>query len=280
MSFDFTTLEPQIHQILSAPGTDLTTISAKRVRRQLLESNPSLTAEFLKENKEDVDAVIASVFEKVSAAEGANGNADDEDSVPEPRAPSRKRKQEGEDVLDDVDDEEDDEETPPPKKAKKARKNGQELTDAELARKLSSEINSRSLRAAGKSRGSSNGSAKRGSRAKKSAALVDSDDSDDADGGNKKKHRKKASGGGGAKGGFAKEFALSEPLAAVLQVDKLSRPQVVKQLWVYIKGNELQNPSNKREIMCDSRLKAVFGVEKIDMFKMNKVLGEHLHEEE
>jgi upstream activation factor subunit UAF30 len=53
----------------------------------------------------------------------------------------------------------------------------------------------------------------------------------------------------------------------------------VKQLWVYIKGNELQNPVNKREIVCDEKLRAVFGSEKIDMFKMNKVLGDHLHEE-
>lgn len=69
-------------------------------------------------------------------------------------------------------------------------------------------------------------------------------------------------------------FKLSEPLAALLEVDKLSRPQVVKQLWVYIKGNDLQNPSNKREIMCDGRFRAVFGVDKIDMFKMNQVLGQ------
>jgi upstream activation factor subunit UAF30 len=66
----------------------------------------------------------------------------------------------------------------------------------------------------------------------------------------------------------------SEPLSAVLQVDKLARPQVVKLLWVYIKDRELQNPGNRREILCDPGLKAVFGVEKIDMFKMNKVLGQ------
>ena len=69
-------------------------------------------------------------------------------------------------------------------------------------------------------------------------------------------------------------FNISDPLAAVLQFDKLSRPQVVKQLWVYIKGNELQNPGNRREILCDAGLRAVFGVDKIDMFKMNKVLGQ------
>lgn len=54
MAFDFDVLEPQIQRILSAPGTDLTTISAKRVRRQLLDLDPSLMVEFLKENRECV----------------------------------------------------------------------------------------------------------------------------------------------------------------------------------------------------------------------------------
>lgn len=66
----------------------------------------------------------------------------------------------------------------------------------------------------------------------------------------------------------------SAPLSALLEVDKLSRPQVVKRLWDYIKGNELQNPSNRREIMCDERFKAVFNVDKLNMFKMNQVLGQ------
>lgn len=51
---------------------------------------------------------------------------------------------------------------------------------------------------------------------------------------------------------------------------------VVKQLWQYIKGNNLQNPDNKREIICDPKLKAVFNTDKIDMFRMNKVLGEYV----
>ncbi|KAF9485968.1 SWIB-domain-containing protein [Pholiota conissans] len=279
MAFDFATLEPRIHEILSAPGTDLTTISAKRVRRQLLELEPSLTPEFMKDNREDVDLVIASVFEKVSGEQGADAstNGGSETTAEEKPMPSRKRKQEDDDSQSAYQD--DDvgtvENSPPPKKTKKA-KNGRELTDAELARKLDSEINSRSTRTGNKARGGANG-AKKGARSKKSAAIVDSDG--DSDSGPKKKTRKAAS-GTGAKGGFAKEFTLSEPLAALLQVDKLSRPQVVKQLWVYIKANELQNPGNKREILCDTNLRAVFNVDKIDMFKMNKVLGQHLHENE
>lgn len=68
----------------------------------------------------------------------------------------------------------------------------------------------------------------------------------------------------------------SEPLAALLQVRKLSRPQVVKQLWVHIKGNQLQKPNDKRKIVCDEPMRAIFNTDEIDMFKMNKVLGQYV----
>lgn len=51
---------------------------------------------------------------------------------------------------------------------------------------------------------------------------------------------------------------LSAALAGVLGVGMLSRPQVVKQLWVYIKANNLQDPNNKSMIVPDHRLGAVF----------------------
>ncbi|KAF5380549.1 hypothetical protein D9615_004708 [Tricholomella constricta] len=283
MTFDFTTLESPVYEILSAPGIDLTTISAKSVRRQLLKDVPSLTPDFLRENRDAINLVINRVFESVNAAQGGEGSNDvEETQVPE-ASESRKRKKKV-DAEGDSEAEvkyEEEKAAPPSKKAKKLSKN--ELSDAELARQLSDELNGRSRRTSSKSRGNLNGSAKKGAKAKKSAAIVDSDfDSGDEDGERKRaKPKKKSIGGGGsAKGGFAKEYSLSEPLAALLKVDKLSRPQVVKQLWVYIKDNELQNPGNKREIICDGLFRAVFGVDKIDMFKMNKVLGQHLHESE
>ena len=36
---------------------------------------------------------------------------------------------------------------------------------------------------------------------------------------------------------------------------------------IYIKANELKNPSNKREIVCDDALRRVFNTDKIDMCK-------------
>jgi len=272
MTFDFSSLEPEIRQILSAPGTDLSTISAKRVRRQLLTLDPSLTPEFLKEHKDAVDEVIARVFGEVSNVEQEEETAETPEPSHAATKPSKSPKR-GSNNAGNADDDEPEDYPRPAKKSKKSSKS-QELTDAELARRLSSEINGRNTRTGGKP-------PKKTSRVKKSAAVADSDASDDGS----EKHVRKA------KGGFAKEYVLrsvlfeilrpprtdacfSGALSTVLQVDKLSRPQVVKQLWVYIKDNELQNPSNKREIMCDPKLKAVFGVEKIDMFRMNRVLGE------
>ena len=66
----------------------------------------------------------------------------------------------------------------------------------------------------------------------------------------------------------------SEPLVALLGVERLSRPQTVKQLWDYIKGNDLQDPNNKKIIVGDEKFRAVFGQARLDMFQMNKLLGE------
>lgn len=192
----------------------MTTISAKRVRRALLELDSTLTPEFLKENKEDVDKIIGVVFEEIQ--EQATGGCEEvrEESENAVRD-SRKRKQEEEPPTEEWrQKQEEKDDSPPTKKAKKAVKNGNELSgDAELARQLSSQINARSTRGAGKSR-ALNGTPKKGARQKKkSAAMVYSDDESDEEGSQKtKKPRKKPAGekkeGGTAKGGFAKEYAL------------------------------------------------------------------------
>ena len=49
---------------------------------------------------------------------------------------------------------------------------------------------------------------------------------------------------------------------------------MVKKLWEHIKGNNMQNPENKREIICDDSFRSIFKCDRIDMFKMNKELGQ------
>lgn len=52
--------------------------------------------------------------------------------------------------------------------------------------------------------------------------------------------------------------------------------QIVKQLWAYIRKNNLQDPNNKRKIICNEELRLVFETDCTDMFKMNKLLAKHI----
>ncbi len=36
----------------------------------------------------------------------------------------------------------------------------------------------------------------------------------------------------------------------------------------------MQNPENKKEIICDDSFRSIFKCDRIDMFKMNKELGQ------
>jgi upstream activation factor subunit UAF30 len=77
--------------------------------------------------------------------------------------------------------------------------------------------------------------------------------------------------------GFLKPLQPSQELAAVVGSTPLPRPEVVSKVWEYIKRHKLQNPQNRREIMADEKLQAVFGGRnKISMFEMNKYLAQHL----
>jgi chromatin remodeling complex protein RSC6 len=68
----------------------------------------------------------------------------------------------------------------------------------------------------------------------------------------------------------------SKELAAVVGAEPLPRGEVVSRVWAYIKQHELQNPENRREILADAKLAAVFGTKKVTMFEMNKHLARHL----
>ena len=74
-----------------------------------------------------------------------------------------------------------------------------------------------------------------------------------------------------------KPMALSEPLAAMLGETQLSRPQTVKQIWAYVKARDMQDPNDKRQIVCDEKMRAVFKADKVHMFTMNKLLASHLY---
>lgn len=194
-------LEPAIRKILTAPGVDLNSISAKVVRKRLQGVDPSLTSEWMEENKKTINAVIREIFLSVNEAASASSSGDtngvheegDVDGVAE-----------GEEEL---------ESSPKLPAKKRQKKSGQEKSDAEYARQLSNELNSRarsSRNTVGKPK--TNTSRKGGAGKRRKPLTADTVNSDeggsDADSTLGKKRKSRGGGGGGAKGGFSKEYNL------------------------------------------------------------------------
>jgi len=93
---------------------------------------------------------------------------------------------------------------------------------------------------------------------------------------------------------FMKPLNVSAELAAVIGNGPMPRSEVVKKLWMYIKGDEyedengkkgsdlrkgpsLQDSKNRRNINADENLKKVFdGKATVNMFEMNKLVSKHL----
>ncbi len=69
---------------------------------------------------------------------------------------------------------------------------------------------------------------------------------------------------------------LSPELEAVIGKGPLSRGEVVKKMWDYIKKHNLQNPANKRNIFADDKLMPIFGKKEVTMFEMTKLVSGHL----
>lgn len=80
----------------------------------------------------------------------------------------------------------------------------------------------------------------------------------------------------GGPGGLNRVCGVSPELQAVVGEPTLPRTEIVRQLWAYIKKNNLQDPGNKRKIICDDALRLVFETDCTDMFKMNQLLAKHI----
>jgi upstream activation factor subunit UAF30 len=197
-------LEPRIHAILSAPGTDLSTISAKRVRRLLLEQE-NVPQELIKDNKEGIDKLISNIFARVSEEKGFQRDEEEGDaeggrtaSAEPPAAPKKRRRT----SIVDHDD----------RSSAKAAKPST-AGDEALARKLSEQINVRERssrsgssgaspmrgsrgRGRGKARGRGRGNKVNGAR---SADMIDDSGNEGSEGDESKKKKG---------GGLSKEYTL------------------------------------------------------------------------
>ena len=72
---------------------------------------------------------------------------------------------------------------------------------------------------------------------------------------------------------------LSPAMQAIVGLEPLSRQGVTAALWDYIRSKELQNPNDRREIICDDKFSAVMdGQKSVTMFSLNKFISPHLIE--
>lgn len=79
------------------------------------------------------------------------------------------------------------------------------------------------------------------------------------------------------KSGLAQtSYELSEELAAIVGGKKMTRPQVVKKIWVYIKAKKLQDAKNRRMINPDEKLGQVIGKKPVDMLKLAGHINKHI----
>ena len=84
-----------------------------------------------------------------------------------------------------------------------------------------------------------------------------------------------------APSGFAKPSLISDELSNFLGKNsgvEMARTEVTKYITQYIKENGLQNPSNKRHILPDTKLKALLNVKESDevtYFNLQKYMKHH-----
>lgn len=71
-------------------------------------------------------------------------------------------------------------------------------------------------------------------------------------------------------------YSLSPELQAIVGTGKMTRPQVVKKLWVYIKAKKCQDTKNRRMIVPDKKLAEVIGSRPVDMLKLAGCLSKHI----
>merc|ERR1712045_596690 len=76
--------------------------------------------------------------------------------------------------------------------------------------------------------------------------------------------------------GLTKPMKLSAELADIVGKKEASRAECIKQLWAYLKKNNLQDPENKQFFIPDKKMAKIFGNDKIRAFGMAKFLSAHL----
>ncbi|KAK6906515.1 hypothetical protein I204_00679 [Kwoniella mangroviensis CBS 8886] len=247
-------LIPKIRAILE--GSDLSTVSAKAVRKRLVSGGEDEVT--IKASRGAIDEEISTIYDQLtSAATPSPPSSPDEPLRPkaEPGSSQPQSLHVKREVKPAINEEVDPE------------------TDEQMARRLQLEYNDQASSSRPRRANATAPAKKKKKATKKRLSRADADSGDEDGGEGKKKKRKTEP---NPNNPFNKEMILSDALADLVSAPRLSRPQVVKQIWAYVKENGFQDQSDKRYILCDEKLKKVFHTDRLHMFTMNKILVDHL----
>lgn len=69
----------------------------------------------------------------------------------------------------------------------------------------------------------------------------------------------------------------SSELSMIVGTSPLTRAEVTRRVWSYIREHNLQDPVNKRMINADDNLRVIFGGrDQVSMFEMTAMVSKHL----
>ncbi|WOH04790.1 hypothetical protein DCAR_0624202 [Daucus carota subsp. sativus] len=76
--------------------------------------------------------------------------------------------------------------------------------------------------------------------------------------------------------GIMKPRPVTPEMQAIVGVPEIPRTQALKRIWAYIKENNLQDPENKKIIICDEKLKKIFkGNERVGFLEVAGLISPH-----
>ncbi|XP_013413350.1 upstream activation factor subunit spp27 [Lingula anatina] len=247
-------LRRSIGEILK--GADLSSLSSKKVRKQLEEKyEVDLT-----ERKKEIDEIVMDMItnssqtesqteteeEKVVEQNGTKQESSSDDEAPDPEPVAKKKKTAtparkntkpstpSKNSSEDEDDDDDDD----------------GVDDEKLAKKLQEE--------------ESAGRRTRTRAVKRNPPKA------------KPKSTEKKKGSKPGQSRYSKPCQLSPDLAAIVGTDKLPRKDVVKRMWEIVKERKLEDPKNRQFMVCDEEMQKLFGRKRVRTFGMMKYLNTHI----
>jgi chromatin remodeling complex protein RSC6 len=75
---------------------------------------------------------------------------------------------------------------------------------------------------------------------------------------------------------FMKPVQPDQRLSEIIGGEPMPRTEVMRKLWDYIRGHNLQDPENRTFIKADEKLRDIFGKDRVNMFEMTKLVFQHV----